>query len=217
MQPKIIGKGQKMKKFMTLLVMIAFLPFNAFGQDVLNYEISINGTTYDISLDRDYEIESDSGEKFYFRVNKKAVMTYNNGQISFQHKSDIAVSSTDLGDGIRQTMTNTAVGTLVLIQEYSSMNPTAIVSLMLQELTKEQRNYGYKMQKQTFSKALKDGTNLKGLTATLKYKDEEEYWTVSAYGQKDRGILVVTKIDKQYLSTEKNIIDLMWETLQIES
>ena len=46
---------------------------------------------------------------------------------------------------------------------------------------------------------------------------EEEHWTVSAYGKKDRGFLVITKIDKQYLGAEKNIIDLMWETLQIES
>ena len=205
-----------MNKIIILLAMITILPCHAFGQNVPNYEISINGKTYDISLGRDYQIKSNSGEKLHFRVNKKAVMTYKNGYISFQHKSDLAISATDLGDGIRQIMTNTAVGTLVLIQEYSTMNPSAMVNLMLQELTKEQINYGYKMQKETHSKALKDGIKLRGLRATLKYNEEEEYWTVSAYGKKDRGLLVITKIDKEYLSTEKNIIDLMWETLQIE-
>lgn len=205
-----------MNKILMLLAMIMILPCHAFGQDVPNYEISINGQTYDISLGRDYQIKSDSGEKLQFKVNKKAVMIYKNGYISFQHKNDLAISSTDLGNGIRQIMTNTAVGTLVLIQEYSTMNPTAMVNLMLQELTKEQINYGYKMQKETHYKALKDGTKLRGLRATLKYNEEEEYWTVSAYGKKDRGLLVITKIDKEYLSTEKNIIDLMWETLQIE-
>ena len=205
-----------MNKILILLAMITILPCYAFGQNVPNYEISINGETYDISLGRDYQIKSNSGEKLHFRVNKKALMTYKNGYISFQHKSDLAISSTDLGNGIRQIMTNTAVGTLVLIQEYSTMNPTAMVNLMLQELTKEQINYGYKMQKETHSKALKNGTKLRGLKATLKYNEEEEYWTVTAYGKKDKGLLVITKIDKEYLSTEKNIIDLMWETLQIE-
>ncbi len=205
-----------MNKIIILLAMITILPCHAFGQNVPNYEISINGETYDISLGRDYQIKSNSGEKLHFRVNKKALMTYKNGYISFQHKSDLAISSTDLGNGIRQIMTNTAVGTLVLIQEYSTMNPTAMVNLMLQELTKEQINYGYKMQKETHSKALKNGTKLRGLKATLKYNEEEEYWTVTAYGKKDKGLLVITKIDKEYLSTEKNIIDLMWETLQIE-
>lgn len=205
-----------MNKIIILLAMITILPCHAFGQNVPNYEISINGETYDISLGRDYQIKSNSGEKLHFRVNKKALMTYKNGYISFQHKSDLAISSTDLGNGIRQIMTNTAVGTLVLIQEYSTMNPTAMVNLMLQELTKEQINYGYKMQKETHSKALKNGTKLRGLKATLKYNEEEEYWTVTAYGKKDKGLLVITKIDKGYLSTEKNIIDLMWETLRIE-
>ena len=206
-----------MNKIIILLAMLAILPCHAFGQDALNYEITINGETYDISLGRDYKIKSDSGGKLQFRVDKKAVMTYRDEYISFQHKSDLAISSTDLGNGIRQVMTNTAVGTLVLIQEYSTMNPTAMINLMLQELTKEQRNYGYKMQKENYSKALKDGKSLSGLKATLKYNQEEEYWTVSAYGKKDRGFLIITKIDKEYLSTEKNIIDLMWETLQIES
>ena len=196
--------------------MITVLPCHAFGQNVPNYEISINGETYDISLGRDYQIKSNSGEILHFRVNKKAVMTYKNGYISFQHKSDLAISSTDLGNGIRQTITNTAVGTLVLIQEYSTMNPASLVNLMLQELTKEQINYGYKMQKETFSKALKDGTKLTGKRAILKYNDEEEYWTVLAYGKKDRGFMVITKIDKENFDTENNIIDLMWETLQIE-
>jgi hypothetical protein len=211
------GKGENMNKIIILLALLAILPYHAFGQDASNYEITINGETYDISLGRDYQITSDSGGTLQFRVDKKAVMTYQDGYISFRHKSDLAISSTDLGNGIRQVMTNTAVGTLVLIQEYSTMNPTAMINLMLQELTKEQRNYGYKMQKENYSKALKDGKKLKGLKATLKYNQEEEYWTVSAYGKKDRGFLVITKIDKEYLGTEKNIINLMWETLQIES
>ena len=204
------------KIIIILFAMITVLPCHAFGQNVPNYEISINGKTYDISLGRDYQIKSDSGETLHFRVNKKAVMTYKNGYTSFQHKSDFAVSSVDLGNGIRQTMTNTAVGTLVLIQEYSTMNPVSLVNLMLQELTKEQINYGYKMQKETYSKALKDGTKLFGKRAILKYNDEEEYWTVLAYGKKDRGFMVITKIDRENLDTEKNIIELMWETLQIE-
>lgn len=206
-----------MNKIIILLAILALLPCHAFGQNASNYEITINGEIYDISLGRDYHIKSDSGEQLHFRVDKKAVMTYQNGYISFQHKSDLAISSTDLGNGIRQVMTNTAVGTLVLIQEYSTMNPAAMINLMLQELTKEQRNYGYKMQKEDYSKSLKDGKELKGLKATLKYNQEEEYWTISAYGKKDRGFLIITKIDKEYLSTEKNIIDLMWETLQFES
>jgi hypothetical protein len=204
------------KIIIILFAMVAVLPNPVWGEDVPNYVISINGQTYDISLGRDYQIKSDSGEIFNFRVNKKAVMTYKNGYTSFQHKSDLTVSSTDLGNGIRQTMTNTAAGTLVLIQEYSRMHPTNLVNLMLHELTKEQVSYGYKMPIKSYSKTLKNGTKLDGKRAVLKYMDEEEYWCVLAYGKRDSGFLVITKIDKENLNAEKNIIDLMWETLLIE-
>lgn len=198
------------------VAIIAMIPCHAVGKNAPNYEITINGKTHDISLDYDYEIKSDSGETLQIRINKKPVITFENGNLSFQHKNDLTVSTTDLGNGIHQTLTNTAVGTLILFQEYSSMNPTSLVNLMLQELTKEQRNYGYKMQKEAHSKALKDGTKLTGKIATLKYNNEEEYWTVVAYGKKDQGVLVIIKIDKEYLDSEKNIIDLMWDTLQIK-
>ena len=204
------------KIILILVALIAMIPCHAFGQNAPNYEISINGETYDISLDHDYEIKSDTGETLHIRVHKKPVVTYENANLSFQHKNDLTVSTTDLGNGIHQTITNTAVGTLILFQEYSSMNPTSLVDLMLQELTKEQRNYGYKMQKKAHSKALKDGTKFTGKSATLKYNNEEEYWTVLAYGKKDKGVLVITKIDKEMLDAEKNIIDLMWDTLQIK-
>jgi hypothetical protein len=72
-------KGEKMNKIIIILfVMITILPYHAFGQNVPNYEISINEKKYDISLGCDYQIKSDSGETFHFRVNKKAVMTYKN-------------------------------------------------------------------------------------------------------------------------------------------
>ena len=37
------GKGDKMNKIMILLVMIAIMPCQAFGQNASNYEITING------------------------------------------------------------------------------------------------------------------------------------------------------------------------------
>ena len=56
--------------------LIAVVPHQAWGQNDANYEILINGETYDISLGRDYQIKSNSGETLHFRVSKKAVMIY---------------------------------------------------------------------------------------------------------------------------------------------
>jgi hypothetical protein len=74
-----------------------------------------------------------------------------------------------------------------MIQEYSSMDPTSLVTLMLKEVTKESVEYGYKMTQEAVTRKLKSGETLKGLKATLRYKAEESYWEVLAYGKKDAG------------------------------
>ena len=203
------------KALIILFVMLASLPHTLYGQEPANYEIIINGKKYDISLGRAYQKELVSGDIVSFRVDKKAVMTYKDDFVSFEHNGSLTISSTDLGDGIRQAVISTALGTLILIQEYSFINPTSMANITLQALTKDQIKFGYKMQKKTYSKELKNGTKLNGNKVTLSLNDEEEHWTVLSYGKKDKGLLVITKIDKQYIEREKDIIELMWETLQI--
>jgi hypothetical protein len=205
-----------MRKALTIIItMLAILPFQTFADETKNYEITINGKTYDVSLGREYQAQLDSGKTVTFKIDKKAIMIYRDDFISFRHKNDLTISAKNIGSGIRQTMTNTAVGTLILFQEYSSMNPSSLVNLMLQELTKEQVSYGYKIQKNATSKTLKDGTTLKGKKAVLTYGNEEEHWTILAYGKRDRGLLVITKIDKDNMVAEKDILDLMWNSLNI--
>jgi hypothetical protein len=212
-----VWKGAVMRKsLMIIFSLLVVLPYGSFAADTANYEVTINGEIYDVSLGQEYQAQLASGQVVTFKIGKKAIMTYRDDFISFKHKSELSISTTDLGSGIRQTMTNTAVGTLILFQEYTSMNPTSLVNLMLQELTKEQTNYGYKMNKQSTSKTLKDGSTLKGKIAILTYGEEEEHWSVLAYGKRDKGVLVITKINKEYMDREKDILDLMWASLDIK-
>ncbi len=205
-----------MKRVMFLFVVFVILTAHlSYGQEPANYEITIDGKKRDISLGREYQMKLRSGETVTVRVNRKAIVTYKDDFISFQHKSDLTVSSTDIGNGIRQTMTNTALGTLILFQEYSTMDPSTLIDMMLQELTKEQVQYGYALKKESFSRKLGDGTEFKGKMATLSYKDEVEYWSVLSFGKRGKGLLVITKIDKDNMKQEKDVIDLMWNSLSL--
>jgi hypothetical protein len=56
------------KIIIIIFAMITVIPCQTFGQNVPNYEISINGETYDISLGRDYQIKSDSGDIYLFSI-----------------------------------------------------------------------------------------------------------------------------------------------------
>jgi hypothetical protein len=70
------------KTIIILAAMITVLPCHSFGQNATNYEITINEETYDISLGRDYQAKTETGETLRFRIDKKAIMTYKNGYVS---------------------------------------------------------------------------------------------------------------------------------------
>jgi hypothetical protein len=63
--------------------------------------------------------------------------TFSGSDFSFVHPSGISVTKTDLGDDITQYLMASALGTIVVVQEYGKMNPVSLNQLMLQEMTKE--------------------------------------------------------------------------------
>jgi nitrogen regulatory protein PII-like uncharacterized protein len=135
--------------------------------------------------------------------------------LSFQHKSALTVSTTKVDESIDQILAVTALGTGFIIQEYNGMDPSSLNELMLQELTKEDLSYGYEMAEEPYTKTLKGGHELKGVKATLTYNTEEKYYTITSYGERDKGVLVITMMDKEYAEKEGAVIDLLWESLAL--
>ena len=203
------------KTYFRAVLMIALIPCAVIGQAPANYEVTINGERHDVTLGVEYETELKSGEKITFSVEKKKIVLYEDQFLSFNYNSEMTLASTDLGEGVNQIVTNTALGTMIIIQEYPSMNPSLMTDLMIQELTKGDVNYGYTMKEEPWSIILKDGSELIGKKATLTYQQKEKYWAALAFGKKDTGILIVTGIEEGNMKAEQKVIDLFWESLQI--
>lgn len=181
-----------------------------------NYQITINGQTSDVALGDEYAFTTPNGEVIKYVLMKKDIVTYEDEMVSFQHKGALTVSTTKIDEGIDQVLAVTALGTGYIIQEYNGMDPSTLNDLMLQELTKEDISYGYELSKEEYSKVLKGGETLKGIKATLTYKSEEKYYTITSFGARDKGVLVITMIDKEYIDTESPVIDLLWESLAVK-
>ena len=186
------------------------------GDEYKNYEVTIDGKTYDLNLNEKIQLKDKTGKTANFVLRKKPYAEYTDQLVSFQHDSELSVSSQDLGDGIKQLMSASATGTLIMIQEYSTMDPSMLVPMMLNELTKKSVDYGYSMTQEKVTRKLKSGVILKGLKATLKYKGDESCWEVLSYGKKDAGILVMTQIDKEFAKTDEGIHDHFWNTLKLK-
>ncbi|MCW8886198.1 MAG: hypothetical protein OQK12_13255 [Motiliproteus sp.] len=205
------------KLLLTVLVtLLAFQNQASADNAFKNYQLIIDGKVFELNLDEDIEVITGNGAKSMVRIVEKPFSEYTDDFIAFHHKSGLSVSSHHLGNGITQLMTATATGTVVLVQEYTSIDPSSLTRLMLNEVTKESVQYGYQLTDSPHSRSLKSGETMNGLKATLSYRDEETYVEVLAYGKKDVGVLVITQIDKSYLDSDREVLSRFWDTFQLK-
>lgn len=195
-----------------LLVFTIFLSgFIAKGQK--DYLIQLNDTLIEVALDKEYKLRI-NGEDLSFIIKAKDTLMYNTNLYSFKYLRDYMVTKVKIDEGIEQIMLITAEGSGIIIQEYSTINPTTLNEMMISEMTKESISYGFEMKTDDYSRELKSGHKLDVDKAVLKYKDETNIIEVASIGNKDEGIMIITMImDVNFSQQGRGIIDLMWNSL----
>ena len=179
------------------------------------YTITINGTAYSIGLDRAKDIVLPDGSGVTVLLTQDEVTTYSTDTFSFTHESHYKPARTEVEAGIFQTMIVTPLGTGLIVQEYSSLDPTPLISLMLKELTREEVSYGYDYEENEVSRRVGDKV-VEGREAVTSYKDETWIRTVYAYGARDSGLLIVTFVQATHREQEGKLLDDFWRTLEIK-
>jgi len=181
-----------------------------------NYQITVDGSKHDIKLGKEIVVNSKNGDAVHIKIEKKKIAAFQSEFVSFNHKNNMTVSSTDTDDGFRQIMAITGLGTIILVQEHSKLNPEKILDLCLQGLVKDQLEQGFRMKKIKYSKELSDGTKLKGYKATLKRGKETKICIVLVKGKRHRGVVVATSIDQDKIRGDRDMLELFWKTLKIK-
>jgi hypothetical protein len=179
-----------MKKTLALLLLAALSTQLSFAQES-NYILIINGDSISINLNKEYNHKLKK-DNFTFKLIQPNNLVYANDVITFKYPNNLSVSETPVEEGIKQIMVMTATGCGAMVQTYDGFNPEGLVSLMMNEITKESISYGYTKNEEDIQFNAKSGELLKGIKTTLEYKGEKEIYTVTAYGEKDEGILVIT-------------------------
>src|SRR4030095_10892074 len=108
-----------MKKLISILLVI--IVTNANGQE--DYVMQINDTAFNISTNKKYELVV-NGRKLNFTVRLKDTLSYIDELYTFLYPKDFKVTKSKIGEGIEQIMLMTAEGSGVLIQKYSTLEPT---------------------------------------------------------------------------------------------
>ena len=78
----------------------------------------------DIDPGEDANVTLPGGKTAKVRLDRNDFATFSGGTFSFVRPSDISV--TDLGDSITQYLADSALGTIVVVQEYGKMNPVSL-------------------------------------------------------------------------------------------
>lgn len=200
-------------KYRALFILLFFCS-HVTGQE--DYTISINDTSLKISLDKRYELIL-NGKKLVFLVSSNDTLAYDDNVVNFRYPKGFNVSTAKLEDGIEQIMIVSADGSGIVVQKFSTINPSMLNEMMLNEVTKESINYGYALKREDYQKTIKTGQKINVNKAVLKYKDEVNIYEVASIGKKDEGVLIMTmRMDDDKNSSGKKLIDLMWATLALK-
>lgn len=183
------------------------------GEDFI---LTVNGVPKEINLDQEQILDLPDGTSLTVKVNQKEILRFTSTLFSFDHQNRYKPNQSDLGDGIKQTMIVTPRGTGVIIQEYLQLNPVHQVDTLLNELTKEERDYGYQYREKKVTRQA-GAITFRGKEAVTSYPGEEWTRTVLACGGKDKGLVIITFIEKDRYQDEQGLAEGLWQSLRVLS
>ncbi len=203
-------------KYLTIFL-LAISPFLSSAQKG-DYEIIINGERIPIDVDQEKTYKNKNGETITVVLRQKDTLLYSDQFIEFNYPKGYSINKTEIDEDVKQLALLTANGNGYMVQEYSNFNPSKLVDLMLDELTKESTNYGYERKDEEVTKKIAGDIKLEGKKSVLKYKGEENSYLVLTYGKKDSGILiaVIYTSDEEENQVDKNLIDLFMGSIRIK-
>lgn len=199
-----------MYKILSVLLLISI----AQASTAANYILKVGDDSYEISLDKDIKIQFE-GKHLPVRLMQKEVLTYKTDNFSFEYPKQYSPSKSDLGNDIFQTAMMTPLGSIVMVQEYLSLDPSSLIDLMVNEVTKEEREYGYRIESTKASVTLSDGNVLNGKVVISKYKGSDIKRLFYTYGVKDSGLFIMTQIDYKVEPSAETLITKVIDSLKI--
>ncbi|MER8978824.1 hypothetical protein [Mesorhizobium sp. M0870] len=196
--------------------LIALCAGPAGGEDLKAFKLTIDGVTIDIDPGESTDVTLPGGKHSKVTLERNDFATFSGSVFSFVHPSSISVTKTDLGDDITQYLMASALGTIVVVQEYGTMNPVSLNQLMLQEMTKESVQAGAKLTQEPTTRKLADGKELTGIRAEVKTRTDTADFEIVGFDLADRGLLFITRVAGEDAATEKPLIDKFWQSLKVK-
>lgn len=205
-----------MNSLILILVLLSTIISSAFAEPDKNFTLTVDGKDYDIAIDGAVKVKSSTGEDLDIALKRKEFATFSTDYVAFEHRSELSVATTDISKHLHQYLATTALGTMVLVQQYDSMSPTTLNELMMKQLTDDDLRSGGKLEKKNYTQTLVDGKVMNGLYGHMVTgADDLEIIVVSA-DVGNGGIIAITRIEKEAVANDQPLVDRFWKTLKLK-
>ena len=186
------------------------------AEPLKSHRLTIGDQVVEIDVGGSAEVTLPDGSTTTVTLKRNEFATYAGGNFSFNYPTSLSVARSDVGDNIVQHLMASALGTLVIVQEYARLDPSTLTGLMMQELTKETVAAGGMRTDEKAERSLADGKVLTGLKTTLTINGENSFYEVLTYGQQNSGLIAVTRIDEKRIQSEGITLSTFWGTLEVK-
>jgi hypothetical protein len=186
------------------------------SESTRNYVVTINGQNFELNPGETIKSKTKTGAAISIALKRKEFTTFENGPLKFEYRSDLSVASTDVDSDIHQHLVASALGTLLIVQQYDKLNPATLTDFMLKQMTDDDVAASAKLQSKPFSIKLSDGTLMKGLKASIKSAKDDVTMEVLAADTGIGGVMAISRINTDMAKNEQPIIDRFWKTLRVK-
>jgi hypothetical protein len=199
---------------MALGVVLALLSIPAWADG--NYKLTINGTTIELDLDSEQNLTLPNGPQLKLKLERKATNIFTAKGVSFEHPGSLNVATSEISKNITQHLMASALGSLIIVQNYVDIDASQLVELMTGKMTENDVAGGATIDTKPFTRTLADGRLVKGTRSTLKSVGSEAIVEVLAIKQGQGGRMMITRIDPGIAPDEGAIIERFWQTLVLK-
>lgn len=179
------------------------------------YVLTVDGKATELDLDQDTRIVV-GGKPVSVRLERKAEQTFRGAGFRFDHPSAIQPTSRELSEQIHQIMLTSAEGNGLILQRYDGLDPTALVDLMVAEITDEEVAAGYRRKITAATRTLADGRELRGKLARTETDDRNIERLVVATRDAKGGYLLIAIRDDTIPPADVALLDRFWQTLRLD-
>lgn len=176
------------------------------------FDLVVNGDRHEVEVGKELELTV-NGAKTKFKLERQEVTKYSDEMLSFAHPGTVEVTKKPLTPHAVQLAMTSAVGTVVLVQEYQGQDPTHLTELMINAITKSDVAEGYTLEQSDTKKTLANGKVLLGKAVTTTRGPKKHFFNFFSFGDDIKGLYIVTRIAEEEMPTEGIILSKFWETL----